>query len=361
MTDTRENKEKSMTQQKGMVKGNTLQRMSSVAFIICGALTVIGCFKAPNPTGNARRPYISHPDPVAEYAQVVQRVDELRAAEAGLRTDSRVILLTHGSRTPRAIVLIHGYNSSPASLKEFGVQFYDLGYNVLIAPIPYHGLADRMTTEVARLQAEDMIRYTDEAVDIGRGLGDHLTIAGISLGGLMAGWAAQQRPDVDLAVLMSPGFAIKAIPEFLTPLTAWLLSVLPNSFVWKNPALKADEPPEYNYPRWSTHGIAQIVRLGSIIRESARQKAPAARSILVATNVNDPDVNNVGTGKVVDLWRSHGAADLRTYQFPADLQLGHDLIDPEPPNQKVVTLVYPKLIELIEQQTRPASVARGAW
>lgn len=147
------------------------------------------------------------------------------------------------------------------------------------------------------------------------------------------------------------GIAFKAIREFLIPLVAWFLSVLPNWFVWENPVLKADKPPEYNYPRWSTHGMTQIVRLGSIIRESARQKAPAARSILVVTNINDPDVENVATGKVVDLWRSHGAADLQTFQFPADLQLGHDLIDPEPPNQKVVTLVYPKLIELIDQQT----------
>ncbi len=340
----------------GTKGGDTLKKLGSAGFIIGAVLLVVGCFNASNPTGNARRSYISHPDPAVEYAQAVQRVDELRAAEVGLRPDSRVILLTHGFKARKAIVLIHGHNSSPASLKELGVQFYDLGYNVLITPMPYHGLPDRMTTAGARLRSEDMIRYTDEVVDIGRGLGDHLTVAGISLGGLMAGWAAQQRPEVDLAVLISPGFAFKALPEFLTPLVAWLLSVLPNWFVWENAVLKADKPPEYNYPRWSTHSMAQIVRLGSIIRKSARQNASAARSILVVTNASDPDVDNTGTGKVVDLWRNHGAADLRTYQFPADLQLGHDLIDPQPPNQKVVTLVYPKLIELIEQ-TQLASVS----
>jgi hypothetical protein len=38
-------------------------------------------------------------------------------------------------------------------------QFYDRGYNVLVMTMPYHGWADRMNTEHARLRAEDFIQY----------------------------------------------------------------------------------------------------------------------------------------------------------------------------------------------------------
>jgi len=39
---------------------------------------------------------------------------------------------------------------------------------------------------------------------------------------------------------------------------------------------------------------------------------------------------------------------VQTYQFPADLHLGHDLIDVQDPDQNVA-VVYPELIELIDR------------
>ena len=80
----------------------------------------------------------------------------------------------------------------------------------------------------------------------------------------------------------------------------------------------------------------------------ARQRAPAAGSIVVITNLNDPSVDNVVTDKVVNLWRARRAKDVQTYQFPADLGLGHDIISVTDPNMNVAA-VYPKLLELIDQ------------
>jgi len=214
--------------------------------------------------------------------------------------------------------------------------------------MPYHGLADRMNTEHAKLRAEDFMRYGDEVVDIARGLADHVTMAGISGGGLITGWAAQQRQDVDLAVLISPGFGFKVIPRFWTPLIAWALRVLPNLYLWDDPEKKADNPRPYNYLRMSTHVLGQILRLSRATRALARQKPPAAGSIMVITNLNDPGVDNVVTDKVVDLWRTRWAKDVQTYQFPADLHLGHDIIDVKDPNMNVAA-VYPKLLELIDR------------
>jgi pimeloyl-ACP methyl ester carboxylesterase len=292
--------------------------------------------------------YTSQPYPAANYAEAVQRVESKIATEVNFYPDSHTILMTHGAKTAKTIVFVHGYPSSPAPFKEISAQFFDRGYNVLAMTMPYHGLADRMNTEHEKLRAEDFIRYADGVVDIARGLGDHVTMVGISCGGLITGWAAQQRQDIDLAVLISPGFGFKAIPRFWTPLMAWAFRVLPNSYLWDDPQKKADSPRPYNYLRLSTHVLGQILRLSRSIQVLTQRKAPAADSILVITNLNDPAVDNIVTDEVVNLWRTRWAKEVQTYQFPADLGLGHDIISLDDPNMNIAA-VYPKLFELIDQ------------
>ena len=168
-----------------------------------------------------RRPNIgvlaSHPRPAADYADALQRVTARRALEEGRYNPlCHTRLLTHGQKTARAIAFIHGYTNCPNQFLMLGQQFHDLGYNVLLVPMPRHGLADFMTNEPSRLTAEEMAAYADELVDIARGLGERITLAGLSQGGVLAGWAAQTRADLDQAVLLSPGFGLKLVP---TPLT----------------------------------------------------------------------------------------------------------------------------------------------
>jgi alpha-beta hydrolase superfamily lysophospholipase len=284
----------------------------------------------------------------ADYAEAVRRVESKLAAEVDFNPGSHTILLTHHARTAKAIVFVHGYPSSPSPFKEIAAQFYERGYNVLAMTMPYHGLADRMNTEHAKLRAEDFMRYANEVVDIACGLGCRVTMVGISCGALVTGWAAQQRRDIDLAVLISPGFGFKAIPSAWTPFVGWAWRVLPNSYIWDDPEKKADNPRLENYLRLSTRALGQILRLSRTIQALARQKAPAAGSIVVITNLNDPAVDNVVTDEVVAIWRAHGAKEVQTYQFPAGLGLSHDIISVNAPNMNVA-VVYPKLLELIDR------------
>jgi hypothetical protein len=124
--------------------------------------------------------------------------------------------------------------------------------------------------------------------------------------------------------------------------------VFPNSYIWDDPEKKVDSPRPYNYLRMSTHVLGQILRLSRATQALARQKAPAAGSIVVITNLNDPGIDNFVTDKVVDLWHTRWDKDVQTYQFPADVGLGHDIIDVKDPNMKVA-VVYPKLLELIDR------------
>jgi carboxylesterase len=253
--------------------------------------------------------------------------------------------MTHGQKVEKAIVMVHGYTSCPEQFRALGEQFYGLGYNVLIAPLPHHGLADRLTDEQSQLTAEELTAYADEVVDIARGLGDHVTMVGLSGGGVTTAWAAQKRSDLDLAVIISPAFGYYTVP---TPMTAPAMNyylVVPNSYTWWDDQLKEKVGPDYGYPRYATRAVAQLLRVGFAVQANARQTAPAARSILVITNANDTTVNNTLTDTVTGYWRDHGA-NLQTYEFEAGLQLPHDLIDPTQPDQKI-DIVYPKLVQLV--------------
>lgn len=288
----------------------------------------------------------SHPDPSSGYAGAVGRIEAHRAEQAalGLNPLCEVQFLTHGRKVERAIALVHGYTNCPQQFVELGQRFYELGYNVLIAPVPHQGLADRMTTEHARLTAEELVAYADTVVDLAQGLGEHVSLAGISMGGIVAAWAAHHRSDLDLAVLISPAFGFQAVPAWATSPAVNAFRVLPNFFQWTDSTLKEANGPGYTYPRRATRALAQTLRLSLAVQGLSTEAPPAAGSILVITNANDPSVDNALTAEVVASWREAGV-DVTTYEFPAELQLVHDLIDP---SQQTQAVVYPQLVDLIQ-------------
>ena len=290
----------------------------------------------------------SHPRPVQSYAEAMQRVEILRGQEqSDMNPVCRLQLMTHDKKVDRAIILVHGYTNCPQQFHELGQRFYDVGYNVLIAPLPHHGLADRMTEAHAQLKAEELAAYADETVDIAQGLGEHVIMMGISAGGVTTAWAAQHRSDIDLAVVISPAFGFKQIP---TPLTAAFMNsytFLSDSFEWWDPVLQVKSLPTYAYPRYSKHALVQTLRLGFATQAEAQHMQPAAKKMVVVFNANDNSVNNALTMDVVKSWQAH-AANLTTYEFEANLKLDHDIIDPSQPNQRI-DIVYPRLIDLINQ------------
>jgi alpha-beta hydrolase superfamily lysophospholipase len=288
-------------------------------------------------------PAASHP--CSTYDEAMGRVAALESREtAAMNPRCRLQLMTHGARTERCVVLVHGYSACPDQFHELGERFFARGDNVLIAPLPHHGLADRMTTEHARLTAEELASYADEVVDLARGLGARVIMMGISAGGTTTAWAAQHRADLDLAVLISPVFGFRQVPTSLTAAAMNFYSWRPNAFAWWDPARRADTTGSPSYPRYSTSALAQTLRLGLATRALAGHERPAARRIVVVLNANDRAVNNALTAEVVDRWRKHGG-QVGTVEFEAVLKLPHDVVDPYQPAARK-EIVYSRLVTL---------------
>lgn len=295
------------------------------------------------------RHFVSKAEPSGSYQESVRRINDLRRLDGeDIAPDGHLIFLTHGDKVQKSIVFFHGGTNSPRQFEALGRILYERGYNVLIPRIPHHGLKDRMTEDYAKLTALELTQLSDESVDIAQGLGKYITVAGLSMGANMASWLAQNRSDVNKAVIISPFWGWKGLPiGFLKPAIN-LLSILPNIFLWwDEKEKKALLGPTSAYYRFSTRGLAQIMLLGWIVIKEARASAPKTRSIVAITNALDDSVNEKIFDRVADDWQRHEDVKITRFEFDKSLGVLHDLIDPEQPYQKTAS-VYPKLIELIE-------------
>jgi esterase/lipase len=258
----------------------------------------------------------------------------------------RTQLLTHGDRCQRAILLLHGFTASPYQFQQLGEAFYDRGYNVLIPRAPFHGLADRHTTQFVHLKASQLLEYLNESLDITFGLGEEITVAGLSMGGVLAAWAAQFRSGIRLAAPISPAFGARVLPHRLTKPAVWLAQRLPNRFLFDNPQADPGSLPGGTYPRMATRPLAQIFKISLALMKQAQHSPPAARRVLMITNPNDLAVDNQAARLLVETWWAAGAKNVETYTFDPGWRLPHDLIHPEHVQQQTGR-VYPILLDLL--------------
>ena len=253
----------------------------------------------------------------------------------------RTRLYDHGQRTRRVIVCYHGYTNCPFQFESLAEHFHAEGHTVFIPRLPYHGLSDRMTTEQARLTTADLIRFTNQTIDIACGLGDEVVLAGLSAGAIMAAWAAHVRPEVHTVIVAAPSLGLPGFPMWASDTASWLMHYLPNFFIWwdqKARAKIAGAP--HAYPRFATRALGEVVALGWQVRRAARTSPPLAKHLAVILSDSDVAVHRGMVERLAQAWQQHAPGRVTFQRFPADLHIHHDMIDPTQPAQRV-DLVYP--------------------
>jgi len=291
----------------------------------------------------------SSPDPASSYDEAMARFDALLAAEqARGDIDEKCLpyVLTHGQRTTRSIILFHGLTACPFQYHALAELFYEQGYNVYVPRLPRHGYLDRTSNALADLTAEELAAMMDATADLAAGLGEEVTMAGLSLGGNVAAQGGQLRADLRLAVPMSPAFGFRFAPDFLTPaLTRLILGLSPDIYIWWDPINKADFQAESGYPGFSLRALGEIYRLGLAVRALADDQPPASQAQLVISNWGDPAVSLGAIDALNAAWQRNGG-DLATYRFPLLPWLPHDFISTDAVGANP-EYTYPKLLELI--------------
>ena len=285
--------------------------------------------------------------PAATFEEALARIKALQALDGPeVREDSHTRFWSQGEQVEHALVYYHGYTNAPPQFNILGEKLCDQGFNVLVPRLPYHGLKDPLTTEQSKLTAEAMAALTQETVDIARGLGKRVTIAGLSGGGVMAAWAAQFRADVDHTVVISPAFGFPFVPAWISSAARFSLLHLPNFFIWWDPRVKEKiVGPPHAYPRFSTKGLAETFRLGTVVRKAANSTKPAAAHIQMVLSEFDAAIHLPTARKVAEEWKQHGA-DVAVYEFAKDLKIWHDMIDPQQSTQQI-DVVYPVILPML--------------
>ena len=253
-----------------------------------------------------------------------------------------------GELAGHAIVLLHGLCNSPRQFRPLAERFTARGATVLLPRLPHHGLRDRMTRALSNLEVDDALRLTSEAIDIAAGLGNSVTVAGLSVGGVLAGWAAQARP-IERAVLIAPSIGYPALPLATARIVFAALRQLPDRFIWWDGKLREHIPgPPYAYPRFSTRAIARIQQLGFALLDAARTTPPRAQRVWLVTNASDRAVDNTAAKLLAARWCAVSVhpASIRTHEFPLSMGAAHDVVDPHQPYARTEA-VYPVLERII--------------
>lgn len=298
----------------------------------------------------------THPRPALEYGEALARLETLRDGEGEtVQPFCRTKFLSHHQQTAQVILCLHGLGHCPQQFQKLSLHLYKLGYNALTTRLPYHGLEAGQPPNLADLTAEDLAAHTDTVVDIGRGLGRQVTLVGFSAGGVMAAWAAQQRTDIDQAVLIAPFFSHRLIPNALNRVVVRLVMRLPNVPLRRPPWAKADSAahPVHSFP--ASHTLGQVVRLGVHTQSLARQAPPQAGRVTMVLNPHDPVVNNRVPRDLAAWWRRHGYNQLEIYDLNEALRLPHNIVDPGVKKQNGA-LVHPLLIHLITRRATNAVI-----
>jgi pimeloyl-ACP methyl ester carboxylesterase len=288
----------------------------------------------------------SHPDPARSYAAAAARIDAQKAAEATapLQEVARSVALLHGQKTPKAVVIFHGFTHSPYQWRIVEKAYYDAGYNVWVPLAPYHGYVDRLTSDPSKLTPEKLRDYADRAVDIGVGLGDQVEVVGLSTGGVAALWADAERPDVAKTVSLAPLMGPKWLPPWLIMPLVRLFRVFPVDFYnWWTP--EKEKMPGPAYPRFSFKGVFAFAGLGQWVVARTQGGPPAKGFTELVANWADKTVNteyNVAVAK-----RLGPPGKVLIFEIPAGLGIGHDLVEPDGENKAIVTRVYPVLAKVL--------------
>lgn len=219
-----------------------------------------------------------------------------------------------GERTPLSVIYLHGFSATSEEIRPLPDDVAAaLGANLYYTRLAGHG---RGATALAGAAAEDWVLDLDEALAIGRRIGERVLVIGTSTGGTLAALAAidpARSQGLAGVVLISPNFR-------LAPLAARLLD-LPFAPVWgpwiagaeRSFAPASEAHARYWTTRYPTVALFPMAALTRVVRamDVTRTRVPA----LFLFAPNDRVVDAGLTARIAADWG--GAATIHQPELTA--------------------------------------------
>jgi pimeloyl-ACP methyl ester carboxylesterase len=327
-------------------------KQKSAIIIIWGIVlfSLIYLFLAPlNPSSVQVKP-----NPSSGYEESMARIAKINEAEKDtIMPECLSYANTVGRKTANVIVVYHGYTNCPIQYKPLSDQLVAQGYNVVVLRAPNHGEKDRNNNTLSTTTTSEVAKYANDSVDIARGLGDNVSVTGLSVGGAVTTWVAQYRDDVKEYFPMAPFYAPKMVPGPLTNGMIRIMNVLPPIHIWWDSKTKENNVTgsPYAYPGFDTHSLAAFLSFGDywtqlLNRDGGKNIVPT-----LVINENDGAINNVFAQRKNKSGALKNDNNYVVYDFAKKYGLDHDIIDPYNPKQNM-ELVYPILINLFNARLK---------
>lgn len=237
-------------------------------------------------------------------------VEALRRSK-GLKPGNEPFLLSHGRRTRRAAVLVHGLSDSPLRMRALGEALHRRGLNVVGILLTGHGTKP---SDLSEATGKAWRRNVADGLEVAEALGEEVVLVGYSAGGaLVLDAAASAPPSVTHLALLAPALRIKSW-------AARNFCALPGlRHTWGF----ASKAPETADAYGNIHAVG-VCELNDLARSNAsrsreQRAALAARgtSVFVANTLADATVDPAA---VSEFARATGA---RLLEFPASEGVVH--------------------------------------
>lgn len=160
-------------------------------------------------------------------------------------------LLSHGHKTEKSVLLIHGIFSSPLYFKGMANAFFERGYNVVTILLPGHWEKDWY--RMGKMDSKEWSREANIGWELAKQHGEKVILAGHSLGSLLNLEQAMKRnPDeIHGMVMFSPAVRLNW-PTVFSARAGEHLNISGNDFVFQKP--DGIQVPDFN-PK-----AAQLIR-----------------------------------------------------------------------------------------------------
>ena len=182
--------------------------------------------------------------------------------------------LIQPQRATKVLLFFHGFTAAPYQFLPMGNVFRQAGYTVLAPLMPGHGQAGDWNATTPPPLPTDADVYKQFALYWLRqahSIGDQVVVGGLSGGGTLAGWLAQERPqEIDRALLFAPYLSSsnKMLDLFIN---------LANSYVkWPVPA----GTPVIGYEGFQVTALRTLLRLGAEVLDRSAQQNSAPMFIV---------------------------------------------------------------------------------
>ena len=290
-----------------------------ILIVICVILALIAGFAAwaflwPSRSAELQKADIKRRD----YNQSVADIKKVIAddtANSQVRPDCRPILKTHGKKTARAVMILHGVSGCPNGPADLAERFYQAGYNVYVPRAPHHGLSDKKLH--SQVRAAELVKFMSDSAGLVSGLGDELGVIGHSGGGTLATWLAQYGGGLFSRVLLiAPYYEPDA-----SKAPKWQMALLRN--VYGNHLL----PDQFFDDILSYRALANYV----IIKQNYRNdlKAEGLKYVGLIIGSEDDLIDKDMALSIAEVMAKASGARFSYETTPAYMGAGHELLSPD--------------------------------